>query len=235
MLPIAILAGGLATRLGKITKNIPKSLININGKPFIDWQLDLLKEYGYKNFVLCLSHKSELIIEHLGDGSRFGININYSLDGNNQLGTGGAIKKALPLLGENFAVIYGDSYLPINYTKLESAFLNSKSLGVMTVFRNANKFDTSNVKFLNNRVVGYNKNGSDTDMEFIDYGITYFNSEAFRTKYLDEPFDLAQLLSELSFAQKLGGFEVFNRFYEIGSIQGIQELSIYLKGFQNEF
>jgi len=235
MLPIAILAGGLATRLGQITKNIPKSLIKINGKPFINWQLDLLKEYGYKNFVLCLSHKSELIIEHLGDGSRFGINIAYSLDGNNQLGTGGAIKKALPLLGENFAVIYGDSYLPINYTKLESAFLNSKSLGLMTVFRNVNKFDTSNVKFLNNRIVGYNKSGSDTDMEFIDYGITYFKSEAFRTKYLDEPFDLAKLLSELSFAQKLDGFEVFNRFYEIGSVQGIQELSIYLKGFQNEF
>ena len=235
MLPIAIVAGGLATRLGPITKTIPKSLIKINGIPFINWQLELLKKYGYKNFVLCLSHKSELIIDHVGDGSQFGININYSLDGNNQLGTGGAIKKALPLLGENFAVIYGDSYLPINYSEVESAFLNSKALGLMTVFRNTGKFDASNIEFLNNTIVEYKKNVSSSKMEFIDYGITYFKSEAFKSKKLGEPFDLANLLSELSFSQKLDGFEVFNRFYEIGSMQGIQDLSTYLKGFQNEF
>ena len=235
MLPIAILAGGLATRLGPIAKTIPKSLVKINGIPFINWQLNLLKKYGYKDFVLCLSHKSELIIDHVGNGSRFGININYSLDGNIQLGTGGAIKKALPLLGENFAVIYGDSYLPINYAEVESAFLNSKALGLMTVFRNTDKFDASNVEFLKNRIIEYKKGGSSSKMEFIDYGLTYFKSKAFKTKYLSEQFDLAKLLSELSFSQKLDGFEVFNRFYEIGSTQGIQELSIYLKGFKNEF
>ena len=164
MLPIAILAGGLATRLGPIAKTIPKSLVKINGIPFINWQLNLLKKYGYKDFVLCLSHKSELIIDHVGNGSRFGININYSLDGNIQLGTGGAIKKALPLLGENFAVIYGDSYLPINYAEVESAFLNSKALGLMTVFRNTDKFDASNVEFLKNRIIEYKKGGSSSKM-----------------------------------------------------------------------
>ena len=235
MLPIAILAGGLATRLGPIARSVPKSLIKINGIPFIDWQLNLLKKCGYENFVLCLSHMSEIIIEHVGDGSRFGLNIEYSLDGSKQLGTGGAIKKALPLLGETFAVMYGDSYLPINFKEVESAFLNSKALGLMTVFRNMGQFDTSNVEFLDNRVIKYQKDEFKPKMEFIDYGITYFKSEAFKTKPMGDSFDLASLLSELSSTQKLDGFEVFNRFYEIGSSVGIQELSMYLEGFINEF
>jgi NDP-sugar pyrophosphorylase family protein len=235
MLPIAILAGGLATRLGPITRDVPKSLININGIPFINWQLNLLKDSGYENFVLCLSHQSELVIEHVGDGSKFGVNIEYSLDGSKQLGTGGAVRKALPLLGDKFAVIYGDSYLPINFNEVESAFLNSRALGLMTVFRNLGQFDTSNVEFLGNKVIEYKKGGKETRMKFIDYGITYFKSEAFKAKHIGDAFDLASLLSDLSSTQKLDGFEVFNRFYEIGSNLGIQEFSTYMKGLKNEF
>lgn len=235
MLPIAILAGGLATRLGPITSNVPKSLIKINGIPFIDWQLQLLKKSGYENFVLCLSHKSDTIIKHVGNGSRFGVNIEFSLDGGSQLGTGGAIKKALPLLGENFAVIYGDSYLPINFKEVETSFLNSRVLALMTVFRNGGQFGTSNVEFLGNRVIRYSKDEVKSKMEFIDYGITYFQSEAFNTTPMSDSFDLASLLSELSSTKKLAGFEIFNRFYEIGSRLGIKELSEYLEGFTNEF
>ena len=128
MLPIAILAGGYATRLGSLTKELPKCLIEINGRPFVDWQLDLFLNYGYSEFVFCVSYKSNLVQEYLGDGSDRGISIQYSLDGETQLGTGGAILNALPKLGKVFGVIYGDSYLPINYRLVEQEFLKIKNL-----------------------------------------------------------------------------------------------------------
>ncbi len=124
MLPLAILAGGFATRLGQLTTKTPKCLIKINGRPFVDWQLDLLIDSGYTDFIFCVSYKSEEVQEYLGDGSDKGVSIRYSLDGDTQLGTGGAIQKALPKLGEAFGVIYGDSYLPINYASEEQYFLN---------------------------------------------------------------------------------------------------------------
>ena len=125
MLPLAILAGGYATRLGSLTKEIPKCLIEINGRAFVDWQLDLLIENGYSDFVFCLSYKSNLVQKHLGDGSARGVKIQYSFDGETQLGTGGAIQKALPKLGPVFGVIYGDSYLPINYWQVEQLFFGN--------------------------------------------------------------------------------------------------------------
>ena len=128
MLPLAILAGGYSTRLGSLTKDLPKCLVEINGRPFVEWQLDLLVESGYSDFIFCISYKSEMIQEYLADGSRWGSRIRYSIDGETQLGTGGAIQKALPLLGDAFGVIYGDSYLPIDYSNVESEFLNSNSL-----------------------------------------------------------------------------------------------------------
>jgi MurNAc alpha-1-phosphate uridylyltransferase len=230
MLPIAILAGGLASRLGSLSINTPKCLIEINGKPFIEWQLKLLKAAGYKDFVFCISHKSDQIEKYLGNGSRYGLNFNYSLDGEKQLGTGGAIKKALPILGQNFAVIYGDSYLPIKFTDVEAAFINSSASGLMTIFRNNNHLDTSNVEFSDNKIVEYNKNNKNLRMHHIDYGLTYFREEAFRTYYNIEVFDLSNLCTHLSTTKKLDGFEVFNRFFEVGSIQGINDLTNHLKG-----
>jgi N-acetyl-alpha-D-muramate 1-phosphate uridylyltransferase len=228
MLPIVILAGGFGTRLGSLTENTPKCLLKVNQKPFIELQLELLREAGYSQAFLCLSHYAEKVIEHVGNGKRFGMNIEYSLDGSDQLGTGGAIRKVLPKLGPEFALIYGDSYLPIDYKTVEDAFLDSGAPGLITVFENKNQLDVSNVEFFNNKVKIYSKKPSET-MSHIDYGLSYLRSEVFEPYEIDKQFDLALLLSRLSIDGKLAGFEVFERFFEIGSTKGIEELSSYLK------
>jgi NDP-sugar pyrophosphorylase family protein len=204
-------------------------LIEINGRPFIEWQLDLLIKNGYSDFVFCLSHKSDMVQEYLGDGSRRGVKIQYSLDGETQLGTGGAIQKALPTLGEAFAVLYGDSYLPIDYSTVEKEFLNSVDLALMTVYENKNQFDSSNVEFIGGNLINYQKGLSNKKMQHIDYGLTYFRSSAFLPCSDQAAFDLSEVCHDLSTHGQMGGFEVFERFYEIGSVHGIHELSEYLR------
>lgn len=228
MLPIAVLAGGFATRLGSLTRDLPKCLIQVNGKPFVDWQIELLRNSGYSDFVFCISYKSDQIQDHLGDGSKWGIKIEYSLDGETQLGTGGAIKNCLNKLGESFAVIYGDSYLPIDYGQVEEAFKHSTKSALMTVFENQNSLDASNVEYTNGKLIEYAKGSSNPRMRHIDYGLSYFHSSVFDAFPSDNAFDLADLVTGLSKIGKLGGFEVLNRFYEIGSISGIEDLSNYL-------
>lgn len=228
MMPIAILAGGFASRLGELSKFLPKCLIKVNGRPFVDWQIELLQAAGYTNFIFCLSYKSELVQNYLGDGSKWNIDIKYSLDGEKQLGTGGAIKKALPLLGDKFAVIYGDSYLPVSYLSIETEFLNSTKQALMTVYKNENLFDASNVHFEDDLLVEYAKGSNNPRMKHIDFGLSYFQASVFENYDDDKNFDLADLCSELSKVGKLDGFLIHERFYEIGSISGINELSNYL-------
>lgn len=229
MLPIAILAGGYATRLGTLTKDFPKSLIQFNGRPFVDWQLDLLIKNGYKDFVFCTSYKSDLIEEYLGDGTLRGVNIQYSMDGDTQLGTGGAIQKAIPILGDKFGVIYGDSYLPINYLQVEQYFLNSEAHALMTVYENHNQFDKSNVEFVDSQLLDYEKGSTNTNMNYIDYGITYFKKVAFQPWVDQSSFDLSKVCNRLAKDKHIDGFEVFERFYEIGSLSGIEEFTEYLR------
>jgi MurNAc alpha-1-phosphate uridylyltransferase len=234
MLPIAILAGGFATRLGKLTAEIPKCLIEINGRPFVDWQLDLLMRHGYSDFVFCVSYKSDAVQEYLGNGSDRGARIQYSLDGDTQLGTGGAIQKALPKLGDVFGVIYGDSYLPTNYMVAEQFFLNSRSNALMTVYENKNQFDSSNVEFTDGKLINYEKGSNSIQMRHIDYGMTFFRETAFRPWRNHSSFDLSEVCHELATRGELFGFEVFERFYEIGSLQGIGEFTQYLKESSDE-
>jgi MurNAc alpha-1-phosphate uridylyltransferase len=228
MLPIAILAGGLGTRLGPLTKGTPKCMLEINGRPFVDWQLDLLVKNGYSNFVFCVSYKSDVIQNHIGDGSSRGIKIQYSRDGETQLGTGGALKKAFPMLGDVFGVTYGDSYLPTSYAAVEQSFLNTRSPALMTVYKNQNQFDKSNVEFLDGKVIDYEKASKNKNMNHIDYGLTFFRETAFLPWVDQSSFDLSKVCHELAKQGQLDGFEVFERFYEIGSIQGIEEFSEYL-------
>jgi MurNAc alpha-1-phosphate uridylyltransferase len=234
MLPLAILAGGFATRLGLLTAETPKCLIKINGRPFVDWQLDLLIEKGYSDFVFCVSYKSEAIEEYLGDGSDRGVQIQYSLDGETQLGTGGAIQKALPKLGDIFGVIYGDSYLPTNYVAAEQSFLSSRAQALMTVYKNENQFDFSNVEFTNGKLINYKKESNNRKMHHIDYGITFFREAAFRPWADQSSFDLSEVCHQLATRGQLLGFEVFERFYEIGCVKGIKEFSRYLGEAFNE-
>jgi NDP-sugar pyrophosphorylase family protein len=234
MLPIAILMGGFATRLGSLTLTTPKCMLPINDKPFVYWQIQLLKRAGFEDFVFCASHLSDEIQSYVQDGSRFGIKVTYSLDGETQLGTGGAIVKALPLLGSDFAVIYGDSYLPIDYSSIELAFKKSSALGMMSIFKNFGKFDKSNAELLSGGYVNYQKGSKDARMSYIDYGLMYFKSEVFETLTANQTIDLADICAQLSKTKKLMGFEVFDRFYEIGSAKGIEDFSMYLLESKNE-
>jgi len=189
---------------------------------------------GYSDFVFCISYKSDAVRDYLGDGSDRGVNIQYSLDGITQLGTGGAIQKALPKLGENFGVLYGDSYLPIDYLGVEREFLGSSSEALMTVYENENQFDSSNVEFVNGELINYEKGPNNRNMHHIDYGITFFREAAFRPWADQSEFDLAEVCHQLATRGQLLGFEVFERFYEIGSLQGIEQFSGYLRETYNE-
>jgi MurNAc alpha-1-phosphate uridylyltransferase len=228
MLPVAILAGGLATRLHPITQTIPKSLIEVAGKPFIDHQLEYLRKQGITSVVLCIGHFGGMIQELVGDGSRWNMQVRYSPDGSTLLGTGGALKQALPMLGEQFFVLYGDSYLPINFAKVQTAFINSDQLGLMTVLRNQNLWDRSNVQFEDGQLVEYNKGNINSQMHYIDYGLGVLEASVLNGHPSGVRLDLSRVYNELSLQKQLAGYEVFERFYEIGSHQGIADTQTYL-------
>ena len=228
-LPVAILVGGLAVRLRPLTEEIPKALIPINGKPFIAHQLELLKSRGVSEVVICAYYRGKQIEEFAGDGSRFGLNIRYSYDGPEPLGTGGAIRKALPLLGDAFFVLYGDSYLSIDYSAVEYAFTNSGKDALMTVFRNRDLGDSSNVRFEDGRILAYSKVDRTPEMQHIDYGLGAFKRQALETFQENERLDLAKVYQVLLLEGRLAAFEVHQRFYEVGSFEGIRDLETYLK------
>jgi MurNAc alpha-1-phosphate uridylyltransferase len=230
LFPVAILAGGFARRLGTLTERVPKSLLQIAGRPFLDWQLEYLKLQGASRVLLCLGHHAEQVVNHVGDGGRYGLDIVTSYDGSIPLGTGGALVAALDKLGEHFFVLYGDSFLPINFSEVQQAFLTSKKLALMTVYMNHNKFDKSNVRFEGEVVVQYQKQNTSPDMTFIDYGLGVLSARLLETRTRGEPFDLAELYSNLAQRGLLGGFEIKERFYEIGSRVGIRETEDFLLG-----
>jgi NDP-sugar pyrophosphorylase family protein len=228
MLPIAILAGGLATRLRPVTETIPKALVEIGGEPFLAHQLRLLARAGYRQVVLCVGYRADQIRKFAGDGAQFGVEIDYSPDGPQLLGTAGAIRRALPLLGPAFAVVYGDSYLTCDYVAAERVFLDSGKLGLMTVYRNEGQWDTSNVEFTGRRIVAYDKANRTPAMRYIDYGLGMFRSAAFDTVPEDRPSDLAGLYQDLLRRDELAAWESPDRFYEIGSREGIRDLEEFL-------
>jgi len=230
MLPVAILAGGLSTRLANLTEKIPKSLIEINGKPFLDWQLDLLEKSGVTHVVYCLSHKANMIQDYLVQRNTH-INIEFSFDGKSQLGTGGAVIKARSILGKNFFVLYGDSYLPINYQEVNNFFLSQEAPSLMTIIKNVSKQEPSNVIFENDGIKLYDKFNYSTEMNYIDYGLSVFNEKAFMKFPQNENVDLSTIQHQLSKEGSLAGYEVNKRYYEVGSVKGIMDFKEFTRGF----
>ena len=226
MLPVAILAGGLATRLRPITEKIPKALVPVAGKPFICHQLTYLRDQGIDRVVLCIGYLGQMIQDVVGDGTEFGLSVSYSLDGPVLLGTGGAMKQASHLLEESFFVLYGDSFLPIDFSAVENSFLSSGKPALMTILHNGDRWDKSNVLFRNGKLEEYNKRYPRTEMEFIDYGLGILSKSVFEY-YTDYPLDLADVYHSLSLEGNLLGYEVHERFYEIGSIPGLKETETY--------
>jgi len=231
MLPVAILAGGLATRLRPVTEEIPKALVDVAGQPFIVRQIRYLQGQGISRVVLCVGYRGEQVEVAVGNGAGLGLEVRYSFDGEPLLGTGGALRRALPLLGDAFFVLYGDSFLPIDFSQVEQAYLASGKPALMTVLRNGNRWDQSNADFEGGVVRAYEKRAPRPEMAHIDYGLSVLSARVF-TNYTDgDVFDLADVFQHLSATGRLAGFEVFQRFYEIGSHAGLAETADYfLKG-----
>lgn len=227
-LPVAILAGGLATRLRPLTEKIPKALVDVAGKPFIEWQLELLRRNGLDQVVLCVGYLGEMVEAALGTGEHWGMDLKYVHDGKRLLGTGGALRKALPLLGEGFFVLYGDSYLECDYARVEEAFLTSQKSGLLTLYRNDNRWDRSNTLFSNGSIIRYDKRHPTSDMRHIDYGLGVLKAKVVETYPADTPIDLTTIYQDLIARGDLGGYEVTKRFYEVGSKQGLEEIRRYL-------
>jgi NDP-sugar pyrophosphorylase family protein len=229
MPPVALLAGGLATRLGRLTEQMPKAMLEIAGEPFIAHQLRLLHRERVPRVVICAGFLAEQIENYVGDGSRFGLPVTYKIDGPRLLGTGGALRAALDQLGDEFLVMYGDSWLDTVYAPVVEAFRQSGQPALMTVFRNEGQWDTSNVWFEDGRVRLYDKRARLPQMHHIDWGLTMVRADALAPRPADEPFDLGDVYSELSRAGGLAGYEVTTRFYEIGSVEGLRETDALLR------
>lgn len=228
LFPVVILAGGLATRLRPLTETIPKSLVEINNEPFVAHQLRQLKKQGVHRVVMCLGYLGEMVQDYVGDGSQYGLSVSYSFDGPKLLGTAGAIKQALPQLDESFFVLYGDSYLPCDYAAVQNTFVQRNKLALMTVFKNAGQWDKSNVEFNNGNLLVYDKRLQTPAMHHIDYGLGVLSQDAFLHVPTNEEYDLALLYQNLLAEQQLAAHEVFERFYEVGSFAGINELGYHL-------
>ncbi|MGA7523673.1 MAG: sugar phosphate nucleotidyltransferase [Acidobacteriaceae bacterium] len=219
---LALLAGGLATRLRPLTTTTPKSLITIAGEPFLAHQLRLLRAGGIREVVICCGYLGSQIEDFAGDGSRFGLSIAYSYDGETRLGTGGALRAALPLLGRQFLVMYGDSWLTEPIEPIWRAFCDSRKPALMAVFRNRNRWGASNVEYRKGFVVRYDKLRPSVTMHHIDYGLQVLDAGVLERQSVPL-FDLSDVLSGLADYSLLAGYETAERFYEIGSFPGLRE------------
>lgn len=223
---VVILAGGLGTRIQSVAGDLPKSLIRVAGRPFVEHQIALLKAHGLTDVLLCIGHRGEAIAAHLGDGSGLGVRISYSHDPpGGLLGTGGALVRALPLLKESFLVLYGDSYLPTDYTAVARAFVASPARAMMCVYKNDGKWDKSNVRLSGGKIVYYSKAAGPGEADHIDYGLSAYRRDVVAA-YADRPlpFGLDTIQNDLVRQGKMAACVVQERFYEIGKPEGLVEL-----------
>jgi NDP-sugar pyrophosphorylase family protein len=227
MYSVAILAGGLATRLRPLTEVIPKALVDVAGKPFIVRQLAYLREQGISHVVLCTGYLGKMVQNVVGSGESFGLKVSYSEDGPTLLGTGGALRKATPHLSDEFFVLYGDSFLPVNFSAVQTAYQLRKQPALMTVIKNRDQWDKSNVLFVESQLIEYNKVEPRAEMAHIDYGLSVVTASLLEQYPIGQSFDLAEMYQDLSLRGQLTGLEVYERFYEIGSHTGLKETSEY--------
>ncbi len=228
---IVILAGGLGTRLKAVAGNLPKALVPVAGRPFVEHQLELVRKQGLREVLFCVGYGGGQIEKHVGDGTAFALKVSYSKEAPDKLlGTGGALVNAFPLLQDSFMVLYGDSYLPTDYARIARFFEERNPAALMCVYRNEDKWDKSNVKIEGQSVVFYSKKSAGEKPDYIDYGLSLFKKSVIEG-YLKRPLpiDLAQIQADLVARRQMAAFEVRERFYEIGKPAGLAELEEYLR------
>jgi NDP-sugar pyrophosphorylase family protein len=226
LLPVAVLLGGRATRLGELVRERPKALVPVAGEPFVFHQLRLLARQGARRVVLCVGHLGEQIVEAVGDGRRLGVEVEYAFDGPALLGTAGALRGAHDLLGERFLVTYGDAYLRADHRAVQDAFLRGGLPGLMTVVRNEGRWVPSNAVFEDGLVTAYDKRVPPPDAEYVDYGLLAFDTRVFAEH---DDADLSDVCRALAARRALGGLLVRERFYEIGTPEGLAETDAFLR------
>ena len=234
---VVVLMGGLGTRLKEYTKECPKPLVEVEGRPFFDYSLKLLIHHGFRKFLFLIGYRAEMIEEYYGDGSRLGISITYCYDGKELLGTGGAVRRAYDLLEDDFLLMYGDSFMDIDYEETLYRYFEGKSRGMqalMTVLKNGNRFDKSNVIMDGTEIKLYDKMNMTPEMDYIDYGVCVYEKKLFDDFEPDVKFDIAILQNRLSLDKKITAHIVTKRFYEIGSPESLNEFREYVKHRFNE-
>jgi NDP-sugar pyrophosphorylase family protein len=218
-----VLAGGLGTRLRPLTETLPKALVPVAGRPFIEYQIDQFRRHGVTDLIICVGHLGYLIEEHLGDGRRFDISIRYGYERDGLLGTAGAVKNVEPLLEDAFFVQYGDSYLLVDYRVVMAYFRRHDAPGLMVVYRNDDRWDRSNVVVADGRVRAYDKTQRSPGMAYIDFGVSVFRRDAFAGIPPGVAADLSAVYQTLIAEGRLLAYEASHRFYEVGSPQGLRE------------
>jgi NDP-sugar pyrophosphorylase family protein len=222
--PVAILAGGLGTRLGDAARGLPKGMVPVAGRPFLEHVMARLARHGASRVVICRSHLGDAIEAGLGDGRRFGLSIAYSDEGDHPIGTAGALRMALPLLGERFLAMYGDTYLRVDYGEAAARHERSRRAGLMTVLRNRGRWGPSNAVYARGMVRAYDKRRPPAGAEWIDYGLLALTPRALA----GDEADLAEALHGLAGAGELAGMPVRARFYEIGTPEALAETDRFL-------
>ena len=228
---VLILAGGLGTRLKSISEGRPKAMMLVNGRPFIEYQLEQLAGFGMTDIVLCVGYGGNIIQDHVGDGSRWGVQARYSFENpDSLLGTGGALVNALPFMKEQFMTLYGDSYLPIDFVEVADQFERIGHPFLMTVYKNEGLWDSSNTRIEGDIVTYYNKKAQPGEADSIDYGLSAIKRSVIEA-YAEEPLplDMARIQSELVASKQMAGFLVKERFYEIGKPEGLFEFEAWIK------
>jgi NDP-sugar pyrophosphorylase family protein len=226
---MVILCGGLATRLGHHVKAIPKSMIPIEGKPFLEYQIENLKNHSIKDIILCIGHLWDKIENYFGDGSNFGVNIKYNHDGKKLLGPIGAVKNAEHMLDDIFFIMYGDSYLFVNFNRVQSSFIKYDKPGMMVVYKNNNKYDKSNLLVEGNMVVGHKEKHKIKEMNYIDYGTSILRKDVLELVPKNTYYSTETFFSNLIDKRQLLAFEVKERFYHIGNPDALKEFNEYIK------
>lgn len=226
---MVIMCGGLATRLGNLAKNIPKSMMDINGKPFLEYQIENLRNQGIDDILLCAGHLSEKIEKYFKEGLKFGIDIKYSYDGEKPLGPIGALKNAENLLDDDFFTMYGDSFLSVDYKKVYNFFEKHEKPACMIVYKNYDKYDKSNIIVKENMVIGYGAKNKSKDMIYIDYGASLLNKKTLKIVPKNNFFTTGEFYTNLIKNKKLLAFEVKERFYHIGNPEALEEFKNFIK------
>jgi NDP-sugar pyrophosphorylase family protein len=230
VLPVAVLAGGLGTRLRLVTgETLPKALVPVAGRPFIDHKLEELHGRGAGEVVLLVGHGGDALRTHVGDGAAFGLRVTYLEDGPTLLGTGGALLRALPMLGDTFWTTYGDTLLSVDTASAEAQFAASDACALMTVLHNRDRWQPSNTRVEGARVVAYSKDPRPEAAEHIDYGMLLFRADAFAGCGPGDAFDLAETLGALVSRSSLDAFEVAERFHDIGTVEALRDTEEWVR------